>query len=145
MRTSFIKTLIFAVSLSLLFLLTPQCKKNNDAIPYAYVNFYINVGSTQYQGLNNIGGWVYVTGGVRGIIIYRNSTDEFVALERDCPYYPNNTCALVTVDKSNVTCTDTCCGSQFLLMDGSIVKGPATTQMKLYQTSFDGATLHVSN
>ena len=107
------------------------------------MNFYINVVSTQYQGLSAVGGSVYVTGGVRGIIIYRRSSDEFLAYDRDCPYQPSNTCALIHVDKSAVTATDSCCGSQFLLLDGSIVKGPATIMLKQYQTSFDGTTLHV--
>jgi nitrite reductase/ring-hydroxylating ferredoxin subunit len=145
MKSSFIKSLVFLSSFFILILLTPQCKKDkNEQIPYVYVNFYLNPNSTQYSALNNIGGYMYVTGGVRGIIVYRRSNDEFVALERNCPYQPSTNCA-VEVDNSGLTSTDACCGSQFLLMDGSIVKGPATTQMKLYQTSYDGTNLHVFN
>ncbi len=146
MKTSIIKTLIFSVSFLTLILFTPECKKENtDLIPYMYVNFYINPNSTQYLGINNIGGYVYVTGGVKGIIIYRSSEDEFVALERNCPYKPSSSCATVQVDNSGIVAVDSCCGSKFLLLDGSIVKGPATSQLKLYQTSFDGNTLHVFN
>jgi nitrite reductase/ring-hydroxylating ferredoxin subunit len=136
----------FILFFSFFLLLTPQCTKDKkDQIPTVYVNFYINVSTTQYLNLNNVGGWVYVTGGVRGIIIYRESIDQFMAYERDCPYQPANTCALVQVEKSGVIAIDSCCGSQFLLLDGSIVKGPATIGLKQYATSFDGTTLHVTN
>jgi len=144
MRT--FKILTFLSFLFIFLLITPQCKKDKqETIPYAYVNFYVNVTSTQYLGLNNIGGYVYVTGGVRGIIIYRRSSDEFKAFERDCPYKPSSSSAIIEVDNSGVIAVDSSCGSQFLLIDGSIVKGPATITLKQYQTSFDGTNLHVYN
>jgi nitrite reductase/ring-hydroxylating ferredoxin subunit len=146
MKSPLIKIVTIVAFLIIFF--TPQCKKDKQGtIPYEYVNFYINTTTTQYLGLNNIGGYVYVSGGVRGIIIYRQSSDEFMAYERDCPYYPNNTCAQVQVDKSGVIAIDSCCGSKFLLYDGSIVKGPATIVLKQYETSFDSSTgiLHVFN
>ncbi|MFH0865281.1 MAG: hypothetical protein V1904_03755 [Bacteroidota bacterium] len=136
--------LFFFVAVPELFFFN-SCKKDEDEIPNAYVNFYIDVTSTQYIGLNNIGGYVYVTGGVRGIIIYRSSVDEFMAYERNCPYQPSNSCALVEVDNSAVIAVDSCCGSQFLLPDGSIIQGPATTMLKQYQAAFDGTILHVYN
>ena len=146
MKTSVIKISAYIVFFTCILLLSPQCKKDkNSAIPYAYVNFYINPSSTQYNNLAAIGGWVYVTGGVRGIILYHQSQDQFMAYERDCPYQPSNTCALVQVQKSGVIAIDSCCGSQFLMYDGSIVKGPATVGLKQYTTSYDGTTLHVSN
>lgn len=145
MKPSFLKPSLFIFFVILFMLLSPQCKEDEDMIPYAYVSFYIDVTSTQYIGLNNIGGYVYVTGGVRGIIIYHRSVDEFLAYERNCPYQPSNDCALVEVDNSAVMAVDSCCNSQFLLLDGSIIQGPATTMLRQYQTSFDGTTLHVFN
>ncbi len=140
------KKIIF---LSLLFIIiSVGCKKtkeNEDYIPNVLVNFYIDINSTQYNGINSVGGFVYVNGGVRGIIIYRKSYNEFIAYERNCPYQPLNTCARVSVDPSYMTVTDTCCGSKFLLLDGSVVKGPATTNLKMYKTYLDGSLLYISN
>jgi nitrite reductase/ring-hydroxylating ferredoxin subunit len=119
--------------------------KNEDQVPYAVVDFYINVNSTQYLELHSVNGWVNVTGGVRGIIIYRKSVDEFMAYERNCTYQPSNSCARVSVDNSNVMAVDSCCGSKFLLVDGSVVQSPAIIPLKQYRTTFDGATLHVYN
>jgi len=50
-----------------------------------------------YANLNAVGGWVYVTGGVRGIIIYKKNSSEFAAYERCCPYDPNVSTARVEV------------------------------------------------
>lgn len=148
MNRSIIKINRYIIFLTFSLLLSSQCKKDkNSQIPYASVNFYIVPASTQYNNLGVVGGWAYVTGGVRGIILYHASTspDQFMAYERDCPYQPSNTCALVQVEKSGVIAIDSCCGSQFLMLDGFVVKGPATIGLKQYATSYDGTTLHVSN
>jgi nitrite reductase/ring-hydroxylating ferredoxin subunit len=124
-----------------------SCKKdkNEDLIPNIAVDFYINIASTQYLELHSVGGWVNVTGGVRGIIIYRKSIDEFMAYERNCTYQPSNSCARVSVDNTNLMAIDSCCGSKFLLTDGSVIKSPATYPLKQYRTSLDGNILHVYN
>jgi len=130
------------------FFFLADCKKEKekeDLIPYAAVDFYINTNSTQYLELHSVNGWVYVTGGVRGIIIYRKSIDEFMVYERNCTYQPSNSCARVSVDGSNLIAIDSCCGSKFLLIDGSVIQSPAVYPLKQYRTTFDGVTLHVFN
>jgi len=91
------------------------------------------------------GGWTYVNGGSRGIIIYRVSNDQFNAYDRHCTYDSSNSCALVSVDVTNINGLDDCCGSKFLLTDGSITNGPANLPLKKYQTNFDGQVLRVFN
>jgi len=131
----------------LLFILIPlsQCKKNDDPIPYVYVNFYVNLNAPQFYELTSVGGWVYVTGGFRGIVIYRNSIDEFSAYDRACPFKPSNECERIDVEATGVTAIDSCCGSRFLLIDGSVVNGPATISLKSYKTYLSGMSLQVSN
>jgi len=145
MKRHYFKIIAIPAFLLVFLFVMPQCKKDKDEIPNAYVNFSIDVNSPQYNGLNNIGAYIYFTGGVRGIIIYHESVDEFMAYERNCPYQPSNSCATVEVDNSAVIAVDSCCGSKFLLLDGSVINGPATRQLKQYSTSFDGTTLHVFN
>jgi len=139
---SFLSRLILVV---LLLLMTLTCKKDKEEIPNVAVNIYIYPNSTQYVQLNTNGGWVYLTGGVRGIIVYRRTQDEFVAFERNCPYLPSSTCALVSVEQSGLTLLDSCCGSRFIITDGSIVNGPASVSMKTYYTAYDGNALHIYN
>lgn len=146
-------SLITALSALLLF----SCGKNDSPpIEVGYVNFQIYPNSTQYLQLNNVGGWAYVTANKpsRGIIIYRLSIDEFMAYERTptykpdscCIYYENTAdCTRLIVDQSSFFAIDTCAGTKYLLIDGSIIEGPGSYPMVKYNTRFDGETLFVYN
>lgn len=123
-----------------------NCKKdNNSNIPLVEVDVYIHVNDPAYNNITVPGGWTYINGGSRGIIIYRVSNDAFKAYDRHCTYDSGNSCALVSVDASNITGYDSCCGSKFILTDGSVTQGPANLPLKQYATSFDGSTLHIFN
>lgn len=122
-----------------------SCSKDeNETIPYVYVNFSINPNSTLFIKLNVVGGWEYITGGYNGIIVYRLNQDEFVAFDRACPYDYKNGCR-IQVESSFTTAIDSCCGSRFVLTDGSPFNGPAHVSLKQYKTSYDGNYLHIFN
>lgn len=133
----------------LLFFLLPllvSCKKNNpNPVPDVYVNLYLNITSTIYLELSSVGGFVNITGGYRGIVVYRVSSDEFVAFDRACPYDWQSDNGYVTVDTSGLTLTCAACGSQYLILDGSNVKGPSAIMLKQYRNDFDGNNLHLYN
>lgn len=139
----------FSISVALVLLLssTWSCgeKQAHDSIPEVSVNLYLDINSTMYIELNTIGGWVYLTGGYKGILVYRVSVDEFVAYDRGCPYDPFEAAARIVMDPSGLTCSDSNCTSQFGILDGSVIKGPATVPLKRYNTYFDGNTLSISN
>ncbi len=132
---------------SLGILIQAGCKKDKDEdIPYVYVNFTINPSSIEYNNLEIIGNYAYVTGGFRGIIIYHATQDDYKAYERTSPYnYPNDFECRVSVDDSGLIAVDSCSESKYLLLDGSPFEGPATKSLKQYRTSFDGTLLHVYN
>jgi len=109
------------------------------------VNIYINSANPEFIDLNAVGGWTYIIGGSRGIIVYRASTNDFKAYDRHCTYDVTNSCGLVAVEVNNITGRDDCCGSKFLLTDGSVTQGPANLPLKQYQTTFDGSVLHIFN
>jgi nitrite reductase/ring-hydroxylating ferredoxin subunit len=112
------------------------CKKQQDQVPIASVNFSVNVSNPSYLSIQSPGGWVYVSGGSLGIVIYRNSQTEFSAYDRHSPYMVENRCR-VEVDSSNFFVVDYCSDSKFLLTDGSPVSGPASNSLTTYQTSFN--------
>lgn len=127
-------------------ILLVQCDEDeNNNVPLVEVYFDININDPKYINLKTVGGWEYITGGSRGIIIYRNSTNSFKAYDRHCTFQPSSTCALVSVDGTNFTASDVCCGSSFLLDNGSVTKPPATLPLKQYNTFFDGTILSVRN
>jgi len=123
-----------------------SCSKDkNSNIPLVPVNVYIHVNDPAYNMITVPGGWTYIIGGSRGIIIYRASNDAFKAYDRHCTYNSSSSCALVSVEVNNITALDDCCGSKFLLTDGSVTNGPANLPLKEYSTTFDGSVLHIFN
>ncbi|HQW86581.1 MAG TPA: hypothetical protein PLH93_05310 [Flavobacteriales bacterium] len=134
------------VLLSGLLLTATGCRKETSGgVPLTQVDFQINVNNPAYNDLAVPGGWLYLTGGSLGIIVYRKSMEEFVALDRHCPYQPAELCR-VHVDGTDVIARDTtCCGSAFLIMDGSVTQGPASRGLQRDNTAFNGSILRIYN
>jgi hypothetical protein len=95
--------------------------------------------------LQGIGGWKYIAGGINGIIVYRKSQQEFIALERTSTYYPDNAAAKVKVQNDNFTCKDTISGSAWQIIDGTVINGPAEWALRPYATNYDGNALRITN
>ena len=129
---------IFAFALS--------CKKQSDnGVPITAVDIYLYSNNPSFINLTAVGGYVYITGGVRGILLYRKSNSEIMAYDRNCTYQSTQPCATVVVDQTHILAVDTCCHSKFSIYDGSVTQGPASLPLKAYQTTFDGNVLHIYN
>lgn len=113
-------------------------------IPFVSFSESINVLNQQYTPLRSDRGAVYVAGGVRGVIVVRQSASSYVAFERNCPYRVNDTCARVSIDASRLFLKDACCGSQFDLQ-GRPQSGPASRSLRQYGTSLSGNLLTITN
>lgn len=112
---------LFVVSVTILFMLSACSKNNNHPVPSIPFDFQIDLTLPSYQDLNGVGGWAYINGGIKGIIVYRQSTDVFVAWERQSPEDPTNACATgLTPNNDNfLQLEDPCSDAQFSLYDGS--------------------------
>lgn len=129
----------------LLILLPVSCdKENENPVPFVSINFSINIESTQFLELNTFPSYAYFSGGFRGIIIYRDSYDSFYAFDRACPYHPYEQDALVRVLNTPLA-IDTLCGSNFLLLDGSVITGPSRHPLRQYRTFFSYPILQVTS
>ncbi|HMQ76160.1 MAG TPA: hypothetical protein PKE21_09325 [Flavobacteriales bacterium] len=136
---------LVVVMMGLLVSSTGCRKETTGGVPLTQVDFQINVNNPAYNDLAVPGGWLYLTGGSLGIIVYRKSMEEFVALDRHCPYQPAELCR-VHVDGTEVIARDTtCCGSAYLIMDGSVTQGPASLGLQRYNTAFNGSILRIYN
>ena len=123
------------------------CSDDNQQanyIPYVHVNEQINLTNIQYTALRQDRGFVYLNSGLKGIIVIRKSSNSYLAFERNCPYQPYDSCAIVKVDASTLFLQDDCCGSQFDF-DGGVIAGPANLPLKQYATSLNGNLLYISN
>lgn len=124
------------------------CNKNTDQRAfYPPVDTYLNVTLPQYTSLQVPGGWAYVTGGLKGIIVYRINATDFIAFDRNCTYNEANSCGTADVQTDNVTILCSCDGSEYNIFDGSVKKNPATLPLKGYNTSFNSGnnTLRIFN
>jgi nitrite reductase/ring-hydroxylating ferredoxin subunit len=131
-----ITTLVFAIA----------CNKGPvHVIPDVPVNIYIYPNDPLFFDLQAVGGWVYVSGGYRGILVYRKTFDEFVAYDRACPSAPDGSCR-ATVELNNITLLCDCDSTRYQLYDGFQVSGPGGgIPLKTYRTTFDGNALHIYN
>jgi hypothetical protein len=131
------------------------CGSKNDeqpAIPYAPVNLSINLTNQQYVNLRSPNGAVTVpvqgpagAGGVKGVIVVRQSNSNYLAFERNCPYQPYSACSTVSLDRSSrLFMRDSCCNSQFDLQ-GQITGGPTSRPLRQYATSLQGNILLITN
>ena len=138
-----LSTLLLMLSILISF----SCNKNKNRIPYVPIDLYINVSLPSYSNLNVIGGWAYVSGGSKGLIVYRQTADVFLTYDRHCTYDFNAPCNPATVDSTNISISCDCDESQYQLYDGNVINGPATLPLQQYQTTFDGLanTIHIYN
>ena len=124
------------------------CSSDNQGpgIPNVPVSEQINVNSQLYPRLRQDGGYAYLDGGYKGIIVVRQNANLYLAFERACPYDPTATlpCGRVEVDQSNLFIIDSCCGSQFNFQ-GGVMTGPAVYGLRQYRTALDGSLLYISN
>ena len=130
------------VFLFILFVVLNSCNKNKtNPVPSIPFDIMINISLPSYNNLNGVGGWCYVNGGSRGIIVYRRAIDEFVAFDRHSPADPDGTCFLpLFTDHDNfLQLNDTCNNAKFSLYDGSPIAN-STYGLRQYSTSFDGNT-----
>lgn len=126
-------------------MLTAGCSKNKNPVPYVPVNITIYTTDPEFIDLNAVGNWIYITGGSKGIIVYRKSNSDFVALDRHGTIQSEKSCAVVDVDSNNITATEHCEQGKYLITDGSVVSGNTPFPLKQYQTTFDGTTLRITN
>lgn len=142
MRNSIGITLFTTISI----LLFSSCERSNPSgIPYVPVNYQLTVSNPEFAPLLAVGGWLYIGGGSRGIIVYRATPDQFNAFDRHCTFQVDDNCR-IAVDNTDITAFDSeCCQSKFLLVDGAPIDGPANIGLHQYNTQFDGNTLNIFN
>ena len=144
------------VFLILMILFNCNKKKNNTnssnnnpayPVPNVPVNVTIYPNDPQYAiYLQNTGGWVYLNGaGVQGLVIYRKTPQDFVALDRASPNNPYSSASKVKVQSDNFTLKDTVSGARWQIVDGAPVQGSSPWYLKQYATSYDGNALHIFN
>lgn len=119
---------------------------SDDAIPWQPFDvIQINLNLPEYIALRTDGGSKTIDGGVRGIILYHQSGNNYLAYEANCSYQPNSACATVEVHVSTLYMFCACCSSNFDLASGYPTGGPAWRPLRRYYTSLNGTTLTITD
>lgn len=127
-----------------------SCKKKDtpinqyENIPNVNVNLYLQLDQPAYFNLTAIGGYVYLEGGSKGIIVYRTA-DAYKAYERHSPHRSSEACSIVSVDSSNVYAVEGCDNIQYYLIDGTVATGNSTIPLLQYEARESQGSLHISN
>ena len=125
-------------------LLCTGCKKDRSCdTPIGDATFTIDLRMPSATALNDIGGYIYVFGGNKGVCVTHPSANEYNAFERTCP---NDHDTPVEMDEQSGGMVLRCpkCGDRFLTTDGAPLDGN-TSSCNLYQYSseLDGYLIHV--
>lgn len=140
-RSSFLVFLIFLANLT-------GCEPDlsDDPIPYQpFPDIIINLNLPEYFSLKVDGGYTIMDGGVRGIIIYRVNSNQYLAFERNCSFHPNDACATVDVEITGLNMIDPCCGSTFSFSNGAVISGVAWRPLRQYYTELDFNDLTITD
>ena len=131
----------------LIFLLSfiSSCIDRNDYIKDVYVNIEVPLNQPEYSDLDAIGNSIFISGGVRGIIIYHLNVNDYRAFDRNCTFEPSTECAYIdSINSTIASCS--CCESKYLIdQDGVTANGPALLPLKQYYTSYSGGILKITN
>lgn len=126
-------------------MILPSCETNRgELIPYVEFDIYLLL----YADLADlgVGDTKVISGGVNGIVIYRESDLEFHAYDRTCTMWPEHDAAVVEDPTffGVYTCPE--CGSSYLLMNGGEPnEGPAQYPLVEYHASLSRDVLHIYN
>ena len=122
-----------------------SCVDRDDYIQNVYVNIEVPVNQPEYSDLDAIGNSIFITGGVKGIIIYHANVNDYRAFDRNCSFEPSTHCAYIDSINSTIASCN-CCSTKFLIdQNGITANGPALLPLKEYYTSFSGGILKIKN
>jgi len=121
----------------------------DEPIPYVpFPDIVLSLGLPENAALQTNGGFRVLTsaqGGVQGIIVYRVSSTQFIAYERNCSFTPNEACVTVEAHSSGLFMIDPCCNSTFDFATGNPTGGPAWRPLRQYETFFSGGQLTITD
>lgn len=115
-------------------------------IPDVIVREQLNLNSSEALPLKlRDGTSVTIPGGIKGIIVYRRSQDNYVAFERKSPYKMEDSCGIIKPHSSGLYLIDSCHNCSFN-WEGRPTGGPNRDMMKTYTVQFlNTFTLLITN
>lgn len=130
----------------LTFFLT-TCQNAQDApLPIKRVNVQVYLNNIENLPLKTPPNYVYIRNeGLKGIVLISDQRDSYIALDRNCTYRSDDSCAIVNMDPSQLFLTCGCCASRFGIR-GEVQSGIAVNSLRRYNvTTINPGVLLISN
>ena len=139
-----ISNAIFAI-LMVIFVISCNKKPDNQIDINIDIDFTIYPNTLEYQELNVVGGYMYLTAPLPsyGIIVYKYSIEEFMAYDRR-PLIDNESCPDNRLNVDFPLIVDECNGQNYSILNGFNQNGDGS-HVYWYQTEFDGTALRIHN
>jgi len=139
----------YLLQLIILLVVIFGCSKDQDQIvPYVRVDLTINLQLPQFIALNSVNNAVpYPNAGYNhnGVIIYRNSTDEFTAYDATCPKHLDTKVSAVTLDDGGSAGTATCPECKTVYYFFNYAYPSKGYPLKQYRVTKSGNILFITN
>jgi len=138
--------LIFYLFISFLIISCSDDNNNISPVQDVIVREQLNLNSVEALPLKaRDGTFIYINGGINGIIVYRRATDNYVAFERKSPYRLEDPCGKISVHSSLLYMIDSCHNCTFD-WQGRPTGGPCKDIMKNYNVQYMNTfTLLITN
>ena len=145
-RREFIQRLIIrgGIAVALPSLIIQSCEKGNlnDLLPgnsnTLPSDLKLDLEDPKYTALQTVGGYVNLTS--YNLIVIKTGNNEFAALSNICTHQG----CKVSYNKNSNTLPCPCHGSVFSI-SGSVLHGPASSPLRVYNTSLEGNILTISS
>ena len=130
-----------------LFISLLSCSSSNDGntvLPNIPVSETVFLNNPSNNNLLAVGGWVEISGGIKGIVVYHATIDGYFAYDLACPHLNPRECdAMVIEDGLNMKCT--CDDTKFALALGGAPQSGTQFAAKQYRVVKSGNSLIITN
>ncbi len=136
------KLIIFILFFGLL-----SCSSTDDPntiLPNFPVNEEVNLINPTNNALLAVGGWVEIPGGIKGIVVYHASIDNYLAYDLACPHLNPNECTKMIIE-DGLTMKCTCDDTKFALALGGAPQSGTQFPARQYRVIKDGNILIITN
>ena len=132
-----------------------SCKKNSatELIPTGPVNISIDLNLPAYTRMRFPGEFIFLEGGIKGVLLIHDFDDKWYAFERTCAFEPLNLCSKLQIDTNGLAIRcgtiengayQKCCDSKYTY-SGFPTAGPAQGALARYNVSRLGNVVSVYN
>ena len=136
------KLIIFILLIGLL-----SCSNTDDPntiLPNIPVSEEVNLRNPSNNALLAVGGWVEILGGIKGIVVYHASLDNYLAYDLACPHLPPSACTKMIIE-DGLTMKCTCDDTKFALALGGAPQSGTQFPARQYRVIKNGDSLIITN